>query len=34
MEEFADGDLVSGPHFPDVRFGGLSPAKERRKYWH
>jgi glyoxylase-like metal-dependent hydrolase (beta-lactamase superfamily II) len=32
MEELGDGDLVSGPHFPGVRFGRIVTG-EGRKYW-
>jgi glyoxylase-like metal-dependent hydrolase (beta-lactamase superfamily II) len=32
MQELEDGDLVSGPHFPGVRFGRIVVG-ERSKYW-
>lgn len=33
MEELAEGDLVSGPHFPGVRFGRIFFGEERNITW-
>jgi glyoxylase-like metal-dependent hydrolase (beta-lactamase superfamily II) len=33
MAELDDGDLVSGPHFPGVRFGRIVIGEEGSRYW-